>query len=94
MALGGLSLVEATSLILNLLPIPPLDGFNIVSHWLPEEVRSIAAQLGYMPIFALYFVLRQSGPFSETFWNMGYELVEFLGIWAWWGWYGLSFLHV
>jgi Zn-dependent protease len=93
MALGGLTLVEATSLFLNLLPIPPLDGFNIISHWLPDEVRAIAAQLGYMPVFALYFALRQPGPFSDTFWNMGYELVEFLGMFASWGWYGLSLLR-
>ncbi|HEX3721987.1 MAG TPA: Clp protease N-terminal domain-containing protein, partial [Nitrolancea sp.] len=41
-AAAGLGMIFAAVLILNLLPIPPLDGFQIIGHWLPDETRQQA----------------------------------------------------
>jgi Zn-dependent protease len=73
-ALAAFVKLLAVVLILNLLPIPPLDGFNILSYWLPDEIRQRAYALGWMPLMLLYFVLGRPGPVSEAFWRMGDSL--------------------
>lgn len=69
-ALAGLVKLEAVVLVLNLLPIPPLDGFRILSHWMPDHVRAQAFALGFMPVMLLYFVLAQPSPLTDGFWSM------------------------
>ena len=47
-------------LILNLLPLPPLDGYGIIEPWLPKETqRKIRekANLGFLFLIILFFVL-------------------------------------
>lgn len=51
--------------ILNLLPIPPLDGSKVVSFLLPEKEANIYLSLGSVGIFILFFLLLfPLGPFS------------------------------
>jgi Zn-dependent protease len=87
-ALAGLTQLLVISLILNLLPIPPLDGFNILSHWLPAGTRQQAAALGFMPLLLLYVVLGMPGPLADSFWHLADTLGSLLrqpdgyGAWA------------
>jgi Zn-dependent protease len=87
-ALAGLVQLLAISLILNLLPIPPLDGFHILSHWLPAGTRQQAAALGFMPLLLLFFVLGMPGPLTDSFWHLADTLGGLLrqpdgyGAWA------------
>lgn len=69
-ALAALIKLEVISLILNLLPIPPLDGFKIFSHWLPDHVRAQGNALGFMPLMLLYVALGGHNAFSDAFWNL------------------------
>jgi len=67
-ALAVLGFVEMYAFVLNLVPIPPLDGFGIIRPWLPYSMQSAAAQLGtfalilvfaaiwYVPSINLFFV--------------------------------------
>lgn len=51
--------------ILNLLPIPPLDGSKIVSFILPEKEANMYLSLGSIGMFILFFLLLfPLGPFS------------------------------
>jgi Zn-dependent protease len=93
-ALAGLASVETVSLVLTLLPIPPLDGFHIVAYWLPDDVRASARQLGWMPVIALYVLLSQDSPISDAFWSFGYGLGDILQIPRWFAWYGLDQLRL
>jgi Zn-dependent protease len=87
-ALAALVRLLAGVLILNLLPIPPLDGFNMLSHWLPSGTRQQAAALGFMPLLLLYFVLGAPGPLADSFWHLADTLGSLLrqpdgyGAWA------------
>ncbi len=67
-ALAVLGFIEMYAFVLNLVPIPPLDGFGIIRPWLPYSLQSAAAQLGtfaliivfaaiwYVPAINLFFV--------------------------------------
>ncbi len=60
-ALGGalamLAFFETMAALLNLLPIPPLDGFGAIAYWLPEEIRNAASSIGIFSILFLFAIL-------------------------------------
>lgn len=52
-------------LILNLLPLPPLDGFGIIEPWLPKKAQRKARELsnyGFALLFILFFMVK---PFAR-----------------------------
>jgi Zn-dependent protease len=55
-AVGVLAFFQAAAIVLNLLPIPPLDGFGVLTPWLPRELAQAALSVG-MYSFILLFVL-------------------------------------
>ena len=79
-ALAFLVFVELSAVVLNLIPIPPFDGFGIIAPWLSIEVRILANRLGMLPLLVLFFLLWQGGPVSATFWNLVYGLSSSLNI--------------
>jgi len=56
MLLGAMTVLQLFSVMFNLLPIPPLDGFNIIRSYLPPEVRDFANRLGWGGLVVLFFV--------------------------------------
>lgn len=80
---GGISLLaffQVVALILNLLPIPGLDGFGILAPFLPESVQYTAqsfAQFGYLILFALLWI---NSPISSGFWTLVSGISSFFGI--------------
>jgi Zn-dependent protease len=79
-ALAFLVFVELSAVVLNLIPIPPFDGFGIIAPWLSIEIRILANRLGMLPLLVLFFLLWQGGPVSTTFWNSVYALSGLLNI--------------
>ena len=79
-ALAFLVFVELSAVVLNLIPIPPFDGFGIIAPWLSIEIRILANRLGMLPLLVLFFLLWQGGPVSATFWNFVYGLAGVLNI--------------
>jgi Zn-dependent protease len=69
-ALAFLVFLQATAIILNLIPIPPFDGFGIIAPWLSFEARLLANRFGMLPMLLLFFLLWQGGPISGAFWNL------------------------
>ena len=45
-ALSFLGYIEVFMVIINLVPIPPLDGFGILRPWLPYSIQGLANRLG------------------------------------------------
>ncbi len=93
-ALAALVKLLAIVLVLNLLPIPPLDGFRILSHWLPDHVRDQGLSLGFAPLMLLYFVLAQPGPLTEGFWGMTDGLATIFRLPVGYAEYSLSLLSL
>jgi Zn-dependent protease len=79
-ALAFLVFIELSAVVLNLIPIPPFDGFGIIAPWLSIELRILANRLGMLPLLVLFFLLWQGGPVSATFWNFVYGLAGVLNI--------------
>jgi Zn-dependent protease len=63
---GAMAVLQLFACMLNLIPVPPLDGFNIIRPYLPKEMgdklREPQVAMGIMLL--LFFVLR-SGVASE-----------------------------
>ncbi|MDG2523709.1 site-2 protease family protein [Caulobacter segnis] len=59
-ALAFLAFLQATALILNLLPIPGLDGYGVLRPWLPVRVQRAVRKfeaLGILALLALLFLV-------------------------------------
>lgn len=68
--------INATLAFFNLLPIPPLDGGNIVDALLPERFRETWQSIGaFLPWVLLVFVIPGS-PFFAIFNNFWYNFIE------------------
>jgi Zn-dependent protease len=79
-ALAFLGFVEAIALVLNLLPVPGLDGFGIIRPWLPYAVQGLANQYGQLGIIAVFAALWLIAPFSQAFFQLVLDLTSSLGI--------------
>jgi Zn-dependent protease len=79
-ALGFLGFIEVFAVVLNLLPIPPLDGYGILRPWLPWSVRSAAAGIGLAGYMVVFLVLFYVPPVSAVFFNLVSTITASLGI--------------
>ncbi|TWD27296.1 Zn-dependent protease [Streptomyces sp. T12] len=67
-ALGFLALLQVTAAILNLLPVPGLDGYGVIEPWLSRDVRRQVepfAPFGLLFVFALLWVPSVNGVFFD-----------------------------
>ncbi|WP_242614316.1 site-2 protease family protein [Actinomadura roseirufa] len=77
--LAFLAFLQVTAALLNLLPIPGLDGFGIVEPYLPRRwVEQANAYGGYM--FLGLIALLWLGPVNNAFFNAVYNLTDALGL--------------
>jgi Zn-dependent protease len=79
-ALAFLVFLQVTAIVLNLIPIPPFDGFGVIAPWLSIDLRLLASRLGMLPMLLLFFFLWQGGPISAVFWNFVYGLVGAINV--------------
>ena len=79
-ALAFLGFIEVFAVVLNLLPIPPLDGFGILRPWLPWSVRSMAARLGMSGYLIVFLVLFYVPPVSAAVAEVVGRLTDLAGI--------------
>ena len=62
-ALAFLCLLQIMAVVLNLIPVPPLDGYGIIRPFLPRELQTRidgAAQFGFYIVFALLWFVPQA----------------------------------
>ncbi|AIR98060.1 site-2 protease family protein [Streptomyces glaucescens] len=65
-ALAFLALLQVTAALLNLLPVPGLDGYGVLEPWLPYRLRRQVepfAPFGLLFVFALLWVPSVNGAF-------------------------------
>ncbi len=62
-AVAFLAALQASALVLNLLPIPGLDGFGILSPYLPEEMQEQAQAFAPLlgPLLVMLFLNKSVG---------------------------------
>jgi tetratricopeptide (TPR) repeat protein len=79
-ALSFLVVIEIAGLILNLLPIPGLDGFGIIDPWVPASWQKKLRPLYQYGIPALFGLFLFSPAASQALWNPAFALSATLGI--------------
>ena len=79
-ALAFLAFIEVIALVLNLLPVPGLDGYGIIRPWLPYTLQGLANQYGQLGILAVFGVLWFVTPVSHAFFQAVLQLTSFAGI--------------
>jgi Zn-dependent protease len=68
--LALLAFLQVTSLFLNLLPIPGLDGFGSLAPFLPEGVLRIAYSFGPFTFLLVYAIFFFDNPIRDGFWSL------------------------
>jgi Zn-dependent protease len=79
-ALAFLALLQVMALVLNLVPLPPLDGYGVISPYIPSDVRLRLDQAGNILILIFFFLLWYVPFVSDAFWSLVYWLVGVFGI--------------
>lgn len=67
-------------MLLNLLPIPPLDGYRILEPWLPEKVQRQFRNFGLIGLIILFVLLFNFPPLSRTLFNCSFQIGMLLGV--------------
>jgi Zn-dependent protease len=79
-ALAVLGFFLAMSVILNLVPIPPLDGFGIIRPWLPFSMQVAAAQFAQFGMMLVFIALWTVAPVRQGFYDLVLQTTDHLGI--------------
>jgi Zn-dependent protease len=79
-ALAFVGLLEGFAVLINLVPIPPLDGFGILRPWLPYSVQGAALRLGMGGMVLVFLLLWYVPPVSDAFWNAVIAISQSVGI--------------
>ncbi len=79
-ALAFLGLLQVSAVVLNLIPLPPFDGFGAIEPYLPMDLRMRLAQTqGFLALIIL-FLLWRIPVVGNAFWSVIFSLVRFAGI--------------
>jgi Zn-dependent protease len=78
-AIGFLALLQMIALFINLLPIPGLDGFGILEHFLPREWVEFSSFLRPFGFIIVFFFLSTTSPLSDFFWGNVWSAMELFG---------------
>jgi Zn-dependent protease len=93
-SLAFLAQLQVSAIVFNLIPVPPLDGFQAISPWLPEELTSRIMSQARVFTFVLFLVLWYVPPANAAFWAIVQGVSSLLGVspdLAWEGWTRFQF---
>lgn len=79
-AIALLAFLQATALLLNLLPVPGLDGFGILEAALPASARAGMAQLSRLAMIVFLGVMIGAPQLLAPLWQAALWLCEVLSI--------------
>jgi Zn-dependent protease len=79
-AAAFLAFLQAFALVLNLLPLPGLDGFGVIRPYLPERVQQQATKVGALVFIGLFLAIFFVPPVSRLFFGLAFLLVQAFGV--------------
>lgn len=79
-ALAALGFFMAFAVVLNLVPVPGLDGFGIIRPWLPYSVQFTAMRYSTLAIYAVFLALWFVAPVRAAFFSTVVQLTALAGI--------------
>jgi Zn-dependent protease len=78
-ALSYLALLQVLAFILNILPIPGMDGWGAIEPWLPLEARRFGAMVRPWAPLVIFILLIGVASVNEAFFNLTYHVFQWLG---------------
>jgi Zn-dependent protease len=79
-AAAFLAFLQAFALVLNLLPLPGLDGFGVIRPFLPVAIQQGALRLGNVVFIGLFLAIFFVPPVSRLFFGLAFLLVQAFGV--------------
>lgn len=79
-AVAFLALLQVTAILLNLLPVPPLDGYGAVAPFLPRSLRLTFGRWGSISLWILLAVLWFVPAASAWFWTTTFRVAATIGV--------------
>jgi len=79
-SLGLLLQLEIGAILLNLIPVPPLDGFQAIAPWLPADLRERLFAMSNMGPWILFLALWYVEPINQAFWEVVWFFTRLLGV--------------
>lgn len=79
-ALAFLIVLDISVVILNLLPIPPLDGYGIIEPWLPAQTKIQLRNVSKYGVIVLFILLWYVQPINQALWSATYSICTILGV--------------
>ncbi len=92
-ALAFLGFIEAVAIVLNLLPVPGLDGFGIIRPWLPYSLQDLGIRFGGMGLLAVFAVLWYVAPIRDVFFETVFRFTSLVHIAPAWIIYGQALMR-
>jgi Zn-dependent protease len=75
-----LALLQVSALALNLLPVPPFDGYGILEPFLNEQTRESINSMRTFIMLAVFLALWNVPIVNEMFWTQVYRIAYYVGI--------------
>jgi len=79
-SLALLAWLEVSAVLLNLLPIPPLDGYQALGPWLRPDVREQLDALSNYGVWIIFGLFRIIPPLGEAFGEIVTWITSSLGV--------------
>lgn len=80
--LAFLAFLQVSAVLLNLLPVPGLDGYGVISPFLPVELRAKLSPMGRWGLLAVFALLWIPGP-NRVFFGLVEDVLATLGVQQW-----------
>jgi Zn-dependent protease len=71
---------QAVAIVLNLLPIPGIDGYGAIEPWLPREAREWGQRFKPYGFFLIMILFVGSNAFVRWFYGTVFGIIELLGV--------------
>jgi Zn-dependent protease len=75
-----LAFFQAAAVVLNLIPIPPLDGFGVFMPWLPRDIARVAMSLSLYAFLLLFILLWNVPQAQQLLFGTVFNFIAALGI--------------
>lgn len=82
-AIATLAFFQAAAVVLNLLPIPGLDGYGIIEPWLPYEIRAALQPFYTYGFLILFLLIWQVPAIDRMYFNGVFNLLTTAGVHPW-----------
>lgn len=79
-AIAFLVMLQVFAMILNMLPVPGLDGFGALSAWMDEVLRQKIYRYSNMAFFGLFVLIFYVDGFNELLWESVMLVTKLLGV--------------